>query len=67
MDRLKCFIKGIAVFILYFLIMPAFFSIILTKYFSKNNKIVINLELSVVEIAMFIVLFLIYKKTIINH
>ena len=65
-NRIINFVGGILVFILYFLILPNFLSAILKKYFSNQGKLVSNITLSIAEILIFLVLFAIYRKTIVE-
>ena len=64
--KIKYFIFGILVFLLYFKILPFGLSYILGAFFKDSSKFVKNLALSGAEITILLVLFLIFKKKIVE-
>lgn len=66
LERIKCFIIGIAVFFLYYKILPKGLMYIVGLLVDNPNKIVSNIVMSIVEIIIFLVLFLIFRKKIVT-
>lgn len=65
-ERIKYFIIGFLVFLLYFKILPFGLSYILAVLFKDSSKLIKNLALSGAEITIFLILFLIFKKKIVE-
>lgn len=65
-EKIKYFVFGILVFLLYFKILPYGLSFILSIYFKNSSKLMNNIVLSLAEIIIFLVLFLIFRKKIIH-
>lgn len=64
-EKIKYFVFGILVFLLYFKILPYGLSFILSIYFKNSSKLMNNIVLSLAEIIIFLVLFLIFRKKIV--
>ena len=66
LKSLKSFTIGIIAFLLYFKGIPLFITIVFGKFLKNSNKLVSNISLSLAEIFIFLVLFLIFRKKISN-
>ena len=65
--QIKYFLIGTIVFLLYFKILPFILKFIITSFMNTKNKLLVNIINSVAEIIIFLFLFLIFKKTIIDN
>ena len=65
-EQIKHFFIGIGVFLLYFIVLPYILKFYILKYVNPNNKVITNISLSLAEIFIFLVLFFIFRKTIIE-
>lgn len=64
-NKIKYFVFGILVFLLYFKILPFGLSLVI-GYFKNSNNLVKNLILVIAEIIIFLVLFMIFRKKIVE-
>jgi len=64
-DKIKYFGIGLLVFLLYFKIIPFALSILLS-FFKDSNNFVKNIALSISEIIIFLLLFMIFRKKIVE-
>ena len=64
-SKVICFVFGILVFLLYFKILPFGLSLVI-GYFKNSNNLVKNLILVIAEIIIFLVLFMIFRKKIVE-
>ena len=65
-EKIKNFVIGILVFLLYFKALPIILSVIFGPSFKSSSKMISNIYLSLAEIIIFLILFFIFRKTIIN-
>ena len=66
LNRIKYFIIGILVFLLYFKGLPIILGVMFGPSFKSSSKFVSNIYLSLAEIIIFLVLFMIFRKTIVS-
>ena len=64
-NKIKYFIFGILVFLLYFKILPFGLSLVI-GYFKNYNNLIKNIILVIAEIIIFLVLFMIFRKKIVE-
>lgn len=64
--QLKYFGLGILVFLIYFEGLPLILNYFFGKYFHSSNKLISNVTLSLAEVFILLILFLIFRKKIIK-
>lgn len=65
-EKIKNFLIGILVFLLYFKALPIILGLIFGPNFKSSSKMVSNIYLSLAEVIIFLILFFIFRKTIVN-
>ena len=65
-EKIKYFGIGLLVFLLYFKVLPFGLSLVLGKLFKDSSVLIKNIALSVAEIIIFLILFSIFRKKIVE-